>query len=286
MFSLTAIIGPTASGKSALALKLAREQNAEILCVDSMTVYRHLDIGTAKPCRSERDEIVHHGLDLVDPNESFTVARFVELADAVIEGAKRRDIALIAVGGTPLYFKSLFEGLFEGPGADDELRSRLKSMGNEALHAKLTQVDPEASQRIHLNDTKRLIRALEVYELTGKPITEHQQEWGQTHRHKARWIGMKWETPDLNRRINARAKQMIEIGWVEEVRDVLARFGSLSKTASEAAGYSEIIKHLEGKQSLDEAIEQIKISTRQLARRQMKWFRRFPNVEWIINSCE
>ncbi|HQY89159.1 MAG TPA: tRNA (adenosine(37)-N6)-dimethylallyltransferase MiaA [Tepidisphaeraceae bacterium] len=281
MYSLTAIIGPTSSGKSALALKLAREQLAEILCVDSMTVYRHLDIGTAKPSRAEREEVVHHGLDLVDPNESFTVAKFVELADATIEDAKRRDVPLIAVGGTPLYFKSLFEGLFEGPGADDELRSRLKSMGNEALHARLAQVDPEASQRIHLNDTKRLVRALEVYELTGKPITDHQQEWGRSHRHEARWIGMKWETPDLNRRINARAKQMIQEAWIDEVRDVLARFGMLSKTAHEAAGYAEIIKHLQGEQSLDDAIEQIKISTRQLARRQMKWFRRFPNVEWI-----
>lgn len=281
MFSFTTIIGPTASGKSALAIQLAREQHAEILCVDSMTVYRHLDIGTAKPSRSERDEIVHHGIDLVDPNESFTVARFVELADRVIHDAQHREKPLIAVGGTPLYFKSLFEGLFEGPGANDELRSHLKSLGNEALHARLTQIDPEASRRIHLNDTRRLIRAIEVFELTGKPITDHQREWGNAPRHPARWIGMKWETPDLNRRINLRVKQMIESGWVDEVRGVLGRFGALSKTASEAAGYAEIVKHLEGKQSLDDTIEQIKISTRQLARRQMKWFRRFPNVEWI-----
>src|SRR4051794_34902523 len=165
------ILGPTASGKSAVALAVARRSGAEILSVDSMQVYRGMDIGTAKPTPAERAAVPHHLIDLVDPNEPFTVARFVEAADAVIAGAAAGGVRLIATGGTPLYYKALFEGLFEGPSADAEIRARLRTLGNEELLRRLQQVDPAAATRIHLNDSKRLIRALEVYELTGKPIS-------------------------------------------------------------------------------------------------------------------
>jgi tRNA dimethylallyltransferase len=279
---ILSIIGPTASGKSALALELARRIGAEILSVDSMQVYRGMDIGTAKPTPQEQQATRHHLIDLVDPTDLFTVARFVELADEVIADAKRRNVPLIAVGGTPLYYKALFQGMFEGPGADDAIRERLRATPSEELHRKLAQIDPPAAQRIHLNDHRRLIRALEVYELTGKPISSLQTEWeSPAARHEATWFGLSWEKDALNQRINARTRAMMAAGWLDETRNLLARYGALSKTASEATGYHELIEHIEGRIGLDEAVEAIKIATRQLARRQVKWLRRFPNVKWL-----
>jgi tRNA dimethylallyltransferase len=178
----------------------------------------------------------------------------------------------------------LFEGMFEGPGASREIRDRLRQLSNEELHARLAQVDPAAAARIHVNDTKRLIRALEVHELTGQPISALQQQWAGgagEHRHPATWVGLDWDREALNRRINARVKAMIAVGWLEETRRLLDRFGDLSQTAAEATGYHELIEHLRGRMSLDDAVEQIKIATRQLARRQMKWFRRFGDVTWL-----
>ena len=278
------ILGPTASGKSDLAMALARRLGGEILSVDSMQVYRGMDIGTAKPTAAERAEIPHHLIDLVDPNEEFTVARFVELADEVIGKVRT---PLIATGGTPLYYKALFEGLFEGPPADASIRQRLAQEPGEALHRRLSEVDPPAAARIHANDTRRLIRALEVYELTGQPITSFQTDWSApANRHPATWIGLNWDKETLNRRINARVKSMIAAGWLDETRELLRRYGTLSKTAAEATGYADLIAHVQGKTKLEEAIEQIKISTRQLARKQMKWFRRWPQVTWLQGEGE
>ena len=279
---LLVIIGATASGKSELALRVAERVGGEILSVDSMQVYRGMDIGTAKPTPDEQRRVRHHLIDVVEPTQEFTVARFVELADAVIADARGRGVPLIATGGTPLYYKALFEGMFEGPGASNEIRDRLRALSNDELHRRLSEVDPAAAARIHRNDTKRLIRALEVHELTGRPISSLQTEWtAGRQRHPATWIGLDWDREALNRRINARVKAMIEAGWLEETRQLLAHHGQFSKTAAEATGYRELIAHLRGEMSLDEAIEQIKIATRQLARRQMKWFRRFANVKWI-----
>lgn len=282
---LLVLLGATASGKSALAMEIARRVGGEILCVDSMTVYRGMDIGTAKPTLQEQSEVRHHLLNLVEPTEQFTVARFVEMTDATIADAGRRGVRLIATGGTPLYYKSLFEGLFDGPQADAELRQRLTAMGNEALHARLSEVDPPAAARIHVNDTKRLVRAMEVYELTGQPISSWQQEWATGKlRHEAVFIGLAWEKEALSRRINARVKGMMQADWLEEVRGLLERYGTLSRTAAEATGYAELIAHVQGRMKLDDAVEQIKIATRQLARKQMKWFRRFANTQWIAGD--
>lgn len=276
------ILGPTASGKTAVSLAAAREAKAEVLSVDSMQVYRGMDVGTAKPTASERGGIPHHLIDVVEPTEPFTVARFVESADAVIADAGRRGVPLVATGGTPLYYKALFEGLFEGPGADEAVRARLREAPNEELFRRLAEVDPEAAARIHVNDHKRLVRALEVYELTGKPISSFQTHWAApAWRHRAAWVGLDWDRDTLNRRINARVKAMIAAGWVDEVRRLLDGHAPLSHTAAEATGYRELIDHLAGKTTLDEAVEQIKIATRQLARRQMKWFRRFREVKWV-----
>ena len=279
--SITCIIGPTASGKSALALALAEQTGAEILCVDSMTVYRGLDIGTAKPSTAERERVKHHLLDVVDPTVAFTVAEFVTLADAAIENAKSRDVPLIAVGGTPMYFKALFEGLFEGPGADDAVRTELDAWSTEALLAEVARIDPAAATRIDRNDRRRMIRAIEVHRLTGKAISDHQQEWGQQVRHPARWLGLNWQKEALNRRINIRVRQMMNDGWPTEVRDLLAKHGPLSRTAGAATGYAQLTKFLAGEMPYDDANEATKVATRQLASRQMKWFRRFANVSWI-----
>jgi tRNA dimethylallyltransferase len=281
------ILGPTASGKTDLAMQVARRTAAEVLSLDSMQVYRGMDIGTAKPTPAERAEVRHHLVDVVEPNEMFTVARFVELADAVIADAAARQVPLIATGGTPLYYKALFQGLFQGPPADEQLRARLRELGGDELHRRLSAVDSEAASRIHANDIKRLVRALEVFALTGRPISSFQTEWSdQTGgsaklRHDSVWIGLHWEREQLNRRINARVKAMIDAGWLQETQRLLDRYGELSKTASEATGYAELIAHLRGEMTLDEAIEQIKIGTRQLARRQMKWFRRWAQVTWL-----
>jgi tRNA dimethylallyltransferase len=277
------ILGPTGSGKSALALAAARRTGAEILSVDAMQVYQAMDIGTAKPSLAEQYEVPHHLLNWVRPDETFSVARFVALAQDVIADCARRGRPLIACGGTPLYFKSLFYGLFEGPGADPAVRQRLASQSGAELHERLKTVDPAAAARIHASDQKRLIRALEVYELTGRPITSFQTEWESASpaRYPAVWIGLRWETDELNRRLNARTRDMIAAGWVDEVCDLAVRFPAWSQTAAGATGYQELLKHIRGQRTLDEAIEQIKIATRQLARRQMKWFRRFPGVRWL-----
>ena len=282
--NLLVLLGPTASGKTALALDLAERIGGEILSVDSMQVYRGMDVGTAKPTPDEQRRVKHHLIDLVGPDQSFAVSQFVERADAVIADASRRGVPLITTGGTPMYYKALFEGLFEGPSADLELRNRLSESPLEHLHARLAQLDPEAASRIHVNDRRRIVRALEVYELTGKPISQHQAQWGAEPRHAAAWFGLLWDKDALNRRINARVKQMIAAGWLDETRSLLARYGTLSKTAGEATGYQELIDHLNGRLPLDDAIEQIKIYTRQLSRRQVKWFRRFANVTWLAGE--
>lgn len=288
--NLIVIIGATASGKSALAMEPARtlQPRGEILSVDSMQVYRDMNIGTAKPTDDERAEVRHHLIDIVNPNETFTVAQFVERAEAVIGDAQSRGVTLIATGGTPLYFKALFEGMFEGPGADDDIRARLSNEETSELYRRLQAVDAEASQRINANDRRRMVRALEVFELTGQPISSLQTHWRsqQPKYPAARWFGLTWEREALNRRINARVKQMMMDGWLEETHALLKKYGTLSKTASEATGYAELIAHIEGRMSLDDAVEQIKIATRQLARRQMKWFRRFPSVTWLDGQKE
>jgi tRNA dimethylallyltransferase len=276
------ILGPTASGKSALALAVAQRGCAEILSVDSMQVYRGMDIGTAKPTAAEQASVRHHLIDVAAPSETFAVSQYVALAERTIADAAARSIRIIAAGGTPLYYKSLFEGLFEGPGADAATRARLNDQPLEALHARLMEVDPAAAARIHVNDRKRLVRALEVFELTSRPISSFQTDWsGGATRHDAVWVGLSWEREALNRRINARVKAMMDQGWLQETQRLLETHGRLSRTAAEATGYHELIEHLAGRVSLDDAVEQIKIATRQLARRQMKWFRRFSQVRWI-----
>lgn len=280
------LIGCTASGKSAVAMRVAEALGAEIVSVDSMQVYRRMDIGTAKPSAADRARVPHHLLDVAEPSESFSVGRFVELADAAIADITARGRRVLATGGTALYLKGLMEGLFEGPPADPvvrrQIRARAARDGVEALHTELAAVDPQAAERIHRNDLRRIERALEVYQLTGTPITALQTQWdGAGRRYDGRLIGLRRDKDDQSRRINQRVKQMIDASLVDEVRRLLAEPEPLSPQARQALGYAETIDHLDGKLTLDEATEAIKINTRRFAKHQRTWFRRFPDVTWI-----
>jgi tRNA dimethylallyltransferase len=279
------ILGVTASGKSRLAFELAKSINAEIISIDSMKVYRRMDIGTAKPPKENRDQIPYHLIDVVEPSESFSVARFLELANDAINCIKSRNKPIVAVGGTALYIKALTFGLFEGPGADEQIRAELKSQaqtaGLDKLYEQLEKLDPDAAGRISPNDAKRIIRALEVHRLTGKPISSFQSQWNQSPANDWTIIGLRRDKTEENIRMNARVKKMISAGLVDEVKCLLAEPKPLSKQARSAIGYAEIIDHLSGKMPLDDAIELIKINTRKFAKAQRTWFKTFKNVHWF-----
>jgi tRNA dimethylallyltransferase len=283
---LTFILGCTGSGKGGLGRELARRTGGEIISIDSMKVYRRMDIGTAKPSLEIRRLIPHHLIDIVEPSEEFSVAEYVERAERAIFEIQSRRHPVFVVGGTPLYMKALSEGIFEGPGADPTIRARLTATaereGRHALSEQLRRVDPIAAERIHPNDLRRLVRALEVFELTGQPISSLQAQWDRDGtRHDCVFIGLRREREDLARRIKERVRRMIAEGLVDEVKSLLAEKEPLSTAARQALGYAEIIKHLEGSYSLADAVEMIKINTRQFAKAQRTWFKRFAPVEWI-----
>lgn len=279
------ILGVTASGKGRLAFELAKELGGEIISADSMKVYKGMDIGTAKPPRQIREQIPWYLIDVVEPWESFSVAKFLELAEQRIEQIRSANKPVIVVGGTALYIKSLLYGLFKGPGSDEQIRSQLKQrMQNEssqALHNELASVDPETARRVHPNDAKRIVRGLEVYKLTGKPISSFRRQWDESKTVDWKIIGLRREKSVENHRINMRVKKMINEGLVDEVKTLLSKPKPLSKQAREAIGYSEIIDYLEGKMDLKKTIERIKINTRRLAKHQRTWFKRFRPVNWI-----
>jgi tRNA dimethylallyltransferase len=276
------ILGPTAGGKTALAVALARELpgGGECISADSMQVYRGMDIGTAKPTAAERTAAPHHLLDLIDPREDgFTVDRWLELAEQTIAAIRARGGWPIVVGGTNLYVQALLYGMFEGPPADAALRAELDAAPLEQLRVQLERVDPAAAARIHRNDRRRTVRALEVFAATGQPISEHQRQWfNDDHppRQDIRIVGLDYPVESINRRINARVKAMMAGGFLEEVRTLAATApGGLGRQAREALGYKQLLAHLKGEGTLEEAIEQIKIRTRRFAKQQRTWLRRF-----------
>jgi len=280
------ITGVTASGKGKLAFELAKETGAEIICIDSMKVYCRMDVGTAKPPKEARKCVNYHLLDVVEPSEAFSVGAFVELAHEAIKQIKQRQKRVIAVGGTALYIKALLYGLFEGPGTDEkiriQLRARAEKEGLGKLYRELLKVDPAAAERISPNDLRRIVRALEIYQITGKPISQLQKQFdAEKTVHDWMIIGLRRKKNIENSRINVRVKKMIEAGFVNEVKRLLAEEKPLSKQAECAIGYAEIIEHLNGKTTLEEAIKQIKKNTRRLAKHQRTWFKRFRNINWL-----
>ena len=280
------ILGVTASGKGRLAFGLAESLGAEIISIDSMKVYRRMDIGTGKPPEEARAQLQYHLIDVVEPSDSFSVAAFLSRARAEIDQIKRRNKPIIAVGGSALYIKALLYGLFDGPGSDEQIRSRLRAQaeaqGLEQLYRELAQIDPVSTERISPNDCRRIIRALEVYKLAGKPISTLQQQWSLNSRGTdATIIGLRRQRTDVAGRINRRVKEMIAAGLVDEVESLLAEEKPLSQQVRCAIGYAEIIDYLAGRTSLENAAELIKKNTRRLAKSQRTWFRTFKDVNWM-----
>ena len=279
------ILGVTASGKGSLGFELAKRLDGEIISVDSMKVYRRMDIGTAKPPLEKRRQIPYHLVDIVEPSESFSVDRFLELTDAAAAQIQVAGKQVVAVGGTAMYIKALLHGLFEGPASDPALRQRLSDeiaqTGLPALHKRLTAIDPQAAARIHPNDQRRIVRALEVYELTGRPISALQQQWETDAAGDWCVIGLRRPKDIESARINLRVKRMAEQGLLDEVKRLLAEPAPMSRQARAAIGYAEVIAHLEGQCSFDDAVEKIKINTRKLAKAQRTWFKTFRSVRWL-----
>ena len=280
------LTGVTATGKSRIALALAEQLDAEIISLDSMAVYRGMDIGTAKPTREQQEAAPHHLIDVVDPSEDYSVAQYVDAAHATIAELRSRGKEALFVGGTPLYLKALLRGLFEGPPANWELRQEIErevaEVGNEALHARLEQIDPVAASAIHFRDTRRLIRAIEVYRATGQPISHQQMEFDESRRAEdCRVFVLRRSKEEQNARIDERVEEMIARGLIEEVERLTAGGRQLGRTASQAVGYREVIEFLAGERDRAAMIERIKTRTRQFAKRQGVWFRSLSECRFV-----
>lgn len=283
---LIIICGPTASGKSDLALRLARELDAEIINADSMQVYRGLDIGTAKPTSAQRAEIPHHLIDIVDPDQQFSAADFAGAADAAIQDIIVRGKRAIVVGGTGLYIRGLLKGLVDSPGGTAEMRAALQEeasrLGNAAMLEKLRLVDPELAAGLHPNNLVRIIRALEVQQSSGIPLSRHQKEHAfSTRRYDALQIGISIERGELYRRIEQRVDRMLADGLLDEVRGLLSAGFGREQKAMRSIGYKQTAAYLSGESTLEEAIRLIKRDTRHYAKRQLTWFKAEPDILWF-----
>ncbi len=285
------ILGPTAAGKSELAVKIAREIDGEIISADSMQVYRGMDIGTAKPTVEERRGIPHYLVDIKNPDEIWTVSDFVREAQNLKSQIQKHGKIPIIVGGTGLYLWTLLEGYrFPLVPANKKIRERLEKEQLSTLYLRLSTIDPKAAKKMHPNDRKRIVRALEVYELAGKPISELQEEGrrqkAEGRRQKDILIGLSLPRVQLYRRIEERIDTMIEKGLIEEVKNLLEKGYSKDLRSFQALGYKEVVEYLDGKRSKEQMIAELKKRTRHFARRQMTWFKRFKDVKWFNREPE
>lgn len=276
----------TATGKSRIGLALAEALGAEIISLDSMALYRGMDIGTAKPTPEQRAAVRHHLVDVVEPEEDFSVAQYVEAAAAAVADIRGRGREALFVGGTPLYLKALLRGLFEGPPANWELRQEIErelaTVGSSALHARLEQLDPIAASAIHPNDARRLIRALEVFRATGQPISHQQMQFDEARPASERRVFvLRRAREEQHARIEARTDEMLSRGLIDEVRRLTTGGRFLGRTASQAVGYLEVAEHLAGRWSYDEMAVRIKTRTRQFAKRQGVWFRSLSECRFV-----
>jgi tRNA dimethylallyltransferase len=281
------VVGPTAVGKTAVAVALARSLGGEIVSADSRQVFRGMDVGTAKPTADELRLVRHHLIDIVEPSESYDAARFASDAEAAIAGIVARGAVPLVVGGTGFYIASLFRGLFEGPGRDPEVRAlldeRAATEGVAALHADLAEVDPAAASRIHVNDTSRVVRALEVYMSTGMTLSEWQDGPARAPAYSPRYAGLMRPRESLRERIDRRVDAMMSEGLLDEIERLVST-GALSSTspAASAVGYRELLPVVErGEGSVNDAVALIKRNTRRYAKRQMTWFRSLEGIEWL-----
>ena len=278
------IAGPTAVGKSAIALLLAEKLGGEIVSVDSMQVYRGMDIGTAKPSAPERGRVPHHLIDVVEVTQPFDAAQFVQLAHLAVADIQDRGKVPILCGGTGLYFKAFLEGLSPGPSADAALRAILAATPLSERLRELAERDPVAYERIDRKNPRRVIRAIEVIRLTGKPFSSRRVDWHRAARstdHAPQGFGFTRSFADLRQRIDARVDAMFCAGWVAETEGLTRRGLPQNKTAMQALGYRQIVEHLRGERPLPETIELVKIRTRHYAKRQMTWFKRQLQFNWL-----
>jgi tRNA dimethylallyltransferase len=280
------LTGPTASGKSAAGVELALRIGAEIVSMDSMALYRHMDIGTAKPSEEQRRRVPHHLIDVIDPHEEYSLARYIEAAHRCVRDIAGRGIKTLFVGGTPLYLKGLLRGIFQGPAADWTFRRQLQQEAQSQdplrLYRRLQEVDAAAAAKLHPNDTRRLIRALEIFHLTGRPISEFQKQFDTgVSADRCHVFVLDWPRDELQARIDRRVGEMFKNKLIDEVRALLADPQPPGKTARQAVGYREAIEHLEGRRTLDETLELVQLHTRQLAKRQNTWFRSLSECRFV-----
>jgi len=276
--TLLALVGPTASGKSQIALHLAERFGAEIVCADSMTVYRGMDIGTAKPGRGDRERIPHHLVDVVDPGEAFSVARYQQLAREAIRDIRSRGVVPLVAGGSGLYFRAAVDDLAFPP-ADADVRSRLEGEDGETLAARLKRQDPEAAAFVDLANRRRVVRALEVIEITGKPFSSFRDAWGRYTPAIVAGVSPALEIVDA--RIEQRLHEMLEHELLDEVRALIRAGFRDALTQSQAIPYRQAVELVEGSMKEDAFFEQAARATRRLARRQLSWFRRDPRIRWF-----
>ena len=300
--------GATASGKTGVGIELAGRLDAEIVSMDSMALYRRMDIGTAKPTLQQRQAVPHHLLDVIEPHQEYSLAQYIETVKRCVAGIQARGRQVLFVGGTPLYLKGLLRGIFEGPAADqrlrDELAAEARRHGGEWLHRRLSEIDPVAAGRLHPNNWRRLIRAIEVFEKTGRPISRWQEQFDTgLPAEECKVFVLDWSREELYTRINRRVEEMFAEGLLDEVRSLLKKGGTgilpvkgaahgqdgratnngapLSKTAAQAVGYREVIEHLRGDRGLEETVELVKMHTRRFAKRQGTWFRGLEECRFV-----
>ena len=290
MNNIICIAGPTASGKTALAVALAKELNGEVVSCDSMQVYKRMDIGTAKPTPEEMQGIPHHMIDVAEPWEDFSVSRYCEMAAPIVDDIISRGKTAIIAGGTGLYMDSLIRGSafapFPSTGVRERLEAQADAEGMEAMLSRLRAVDPDSAARLHLSDRKRIIRALEVFLETGETITEHNRKTQAVPpRYTPLWLGLDFsERGELYRRIDLRVGKMLEMGLIEEIQSLLDSGIPEKATAMQAIGYKEFVDALDGRCTIEEAADQVRQSPRRYAKRQLTWFRRNRRIHWIIRE--
>ena len=288
MNSILCIAGPTASGKTALAVELAKDLNGEVVSCDSMQVYRRMDIGTAKPSPEEMQGIPHHMIDVAEPDEDFSVSRYCAMAAPIVDDIVARGKTAIIAGGTGLYMDSLIRGNdfapFPSTGVRERLEAEADEVGLPAMLARLREIDPDTADRV--SDRKRILRALEVYLETGETITEHNRKTRLIPpKYTPLWLGLDFaDRGELYRRIDRRVDIMLEMGLMEEIRSLLDSGIPEKCTAMQAIGYKEFVNALEGREPLSQAAEEVKKASRHYAKRQLTWFRRNPDVHWLVRN--
>ncbi len=284
--TLWVLTGPTACDKTEIGFTVAQKIKGEIVSADSMLFYRGMDIGTAKPSLDMRELVPHHFIDIIDPWESYSIGRYVDDVEALISDVDSEERKFLVVGGSPLYIKGLVDGIFNGPAADWDIRRELEELadekGNQHVHDILQKIDPVKAGELHPNNLRRIIRAIEVYRITGKPVSVLQEQYKLAKKsYQFKIMCLAREKEDIYRRINERVETMFDKGLVDEVRSLLDNPRGLSKQAKQALGYKEVIQYLDGGFTLDDAKEMVKQSTRRFAKRQMTWFRSFPDIQWL-----